>query len=101
MSFRRQSFLARYKAPIIVCTGALLTGLISFFVTVKVYDNKLDNNLEIKVPNKVVTSLSGEKDSIVVKLDEEKIKIEEEKPNNEVISEGRRKHSRRIYGRRN
>ena len=87
MSFRRQSFFARYKAPIIVCTGALLTGLISFFVTVKVYDNSLENNLEIKVPNKVVTNLSEEKDSIIVKLDEEKLKVEE-KPNNEVISEG-------------
>lgn len=86
MSFRRKSFFARYKAPIIVCTGALLTGLISFFVTVKVYDNSLENNLEIKVPNKVVTNLSEEKDSIIVKLDEEKLKVEE-KPNNEVISE--------------
>ena len=94
MSFRRQSLFSRYKAPIIVCTGALLTGLISFFVTVKVYDNSL-NSLENKLPDKVVTSLSGEKNPIIVKLDEEKLKVEE-KPNNEVISEGRRKHSRRI-----
>lgn len=92
MSFRRQSFINRYKAPIIVCTGALLTGLISFMVTVKVYDNNLKNNEEIQVnPNNVIADLSGEKsnDTIIAQLENEKTMNNKEKI--EVISDGGQK----------
>lgn len=62
MSFRRQSFINRYKAPIIVCTGALLTGLISFMVTVKIYDNNAKNNVNPeRNNNQIVAKLSGDK----------------------------------------
>lgn len=84
MSFRRQSRFSKYKAPLIICTGALLTGLISFFVTVKVYDNNFAKELNKELQNKVVTNLSGEKENIIAKIDD---KINNEKPRNEVISE--------------
>ena len=84
MSFRRQSRFSKYKAPLIICTGALLTGLISFFVTVKVYDNNFAKELNKELQNKVVTNLSGEKENIIAKVDD---KINNEKPRNEVISE--------------
>ena len=81
MSFRRMSWFNRYKAPIIVCTGALITGLISFMVTVKVYDNNIKNELNNKIQNKVVSNFSGDNNNIIAKVDNEKTK-------NEVISEG-------------
>lgn len=92
MSFRRQSFINRYKAPIIVCTGALLTGLISFMVTVKIYDNNVEKNVGNQVnPNRVIASLSGEKinNPIIAQLDKEKVENDIKSLENiEVISEG-------------
>ena len=85
MNYRRQGGFNKYKAPLIICTGALLTGLISFFVTVKVYDKSFENELNKELQNKVVTSLSGEKENVIAKVESEK---NEEKPRNEVISEG-------------
>lgn len=90
MGFKRQSFISRYKAPIIVCTGALLTGLISFMVTVKVYDNNFENNENNQVnPNNVIANLSGERfgDTVIAKLDDEK-EVNNEQNMIEIISEG-------------
>lgn len=87
MSLKRESFWGRLKAPIIVCMGALLTGLISFMITVKIYDNNENKDKKIVIPNKVISSLSGEKinDNIVVKVEDE---IDNKKLNEfEVIEE--------------
>lgn len=86
MNFRRERLINKYKAPIIVCIGALLTGFISFFVTVKIYDNNSEYNLNNQ--NKIVNNLSGDKNTIVAKVEDNKKQIEKEKPNNEVISQG-------------
>lgn len=85
MNLKRKSWFSRNKASIIVCISALLMGLTSFMITVKVYDNKIarekQNSIDI---NKVVSNLSGEKNNynVIAKVDEES------KPTNEVMSHG-------------
>lgn len=85
MNLKRKSWFSRNKASIIVCASALLMGLTSFMITVKVYDNKIarerQNSIDI---NKVISNLSGEKNNynIIAKVDEES------KPSNEVMSYG-------------
>ena len=91
MSFRRESFLSRYKALIIVCTGAILTGVISFMITVKVYDNNFERNLNNSDNrDKVVTDLNHKEidEPIIAKGSDEKSNDSEKENNNiEVISD--------------
>ena len=95
MSFKRQNKFSRYKAPIIVSVGALLTGVISFMITVKVYDDKFEKeniakekpelnmvneNIIAKVENKNLIEKIDEKIEIINEKNEIKDeKISEEK----------------------
>ena len=80
-------FKNKYKAPLIVCIGALLTGVISFFITVKVYDNNFEENLPKVNENETLVSYDEENNIFVSELDSSEI-IENSKPANEIISQG-------------
>ena len=96
MSFKRQNKFSRYKAPIIVSVAALLTGVISFMITVKVYDNKFEienKKIEIQKENKINENVIAkieskelfEKASEKIEISNEIPDVKDEKVNEEIL----------------
>lgn len=75
------SLKIKYKTSLIVMTTALLMGMVSFFVTLKVYDNKYEKEIDNKVTKNIEKTNNDESDTIIAKNENTKIK-------NEIISKG-------------
>ena len=69
----------KYKAMLIVCGTALAMGIISFAVTVKLYDNNYEKEIDESIKKSELAqdnSVKDEKEDLLVKNNQDEVKIQ-------------------------